>query len=63
MLRELLRRLADQERALANARDASTELCRQRVEREELELYLDGLVVPGQRRPTPAEMRDGRQSG
>ncbi|HET6652592.1 MAG TPA: hypothetical protein VFH10_08120 [Nocardioides sp.] len=40
MVRALLARLAGQERALANARAASTELSRQRVEREEVELFL-----------------------
>ncbi len=40
MIRALLARVAGQERALANARAASTELSRQRVEREEVELFL-----------------------
>ena len=39
-MRGLLARLASQERALANARAAATELSRQRVEREEVELFL-----------------------
>ena len=40
MIRGLLTRLAGQDRALANARTAATELSRRRVEREEVELYL-----------------------
>jgi hypothetical protein len=32
--------LISQERAVANAREASTELCRRRVERTEVELFL-----------------------
>ena len=39
-MRELLARLVGQDRALANARAAATELSRRRVEREEVELYL-----------------------
>lgn len=35
-----------QERALLNARDASTALSRRRVEREEVELYLRSRPVP-----------------
>ncbi len=44
-------RLADQETALTNARRASTQLLRRRVERDEVELYLDEqpAVVPEQR--------------
>jgi hypothetical protein len=34
----------DQSRALANARIASTELCRSRAEREEVDIYLARLV-------------------
>lgn len=33
----------DQSRAIANARMASTELCRSRAEREEVEIYLERL--------------------
>jgi hypothetical protein len=36
-------RLAGQERSLANARRASTEVSRRRVERDEVTIYLDGL--------------------
>ena len=35
-----LRALLGQERAIANARAAATELSRQRVEREEVEMFL-----------------------
>ena len=37
----LVRMLLSQKRALANARAASTELSRQRVQREEVELFLE----------------------
>jgi hypothetical protein len=40
MVRALLARLGGQERALANARSAATELSRRRVEREEVDLFL-----------------------
>ena len=40
IMRGLLRVLLGQERAIENARSACTELSRQRVEREEVELYL-----------------------
>lgn len=39
----LLRRIADQSRAVENARVASTELARRRVEREEVEIFLARL--------------------
>ena len=39
-MRELLRVLLGQERAIENARSACTALSRQRVEREEVELFL-----------------------
>ncbi|MGZ4436645.1 MAG: hypothetical protein ACXVWW_08550 [Nocardioides sp.] len=39
-MERLLRALLGQERALANARVAATELSRRRVEREEVELFL-----------------------
>jgi len=39
-MRGLLTRLVGQERALANARAAATELSQRRVEREEVELFL-----------------------
>ena len=42
--------LANQETALTNARRASTHLLRRRVERDEVELYLDDLDA----RPQPA---------
>jgi hypothetical protein len=40
MVRALLARLGSQDRALANARSAATELSRRRLEREEVELFL-----------------------
>ena len=36
----MLRRLVSKDRAVANAREASALLCRSRVEREEVALYL-----------------------
>ena len=62
-------RLADQETALTNARRASTQLLRKRVERDEVELYLDDLgnapaqasaqspAVPEQRAPRQVAQR------
>ncbi len=49
-MKELLRTLVSQDRAVANARTAATVMSRQRVEREAVELYfdrLDELVHPG----------------
>lgn len=43
---ELATRLSSQERAVANARSATTALSRARVERDAVELYLDGLREP-----------------
>ena len=43
LVKELLRALVSQGRSLANARGASTELSRARVEREEVEIYLHEL--------------------
>ncbi len=40
-MRELLRSLISQDRALANARRASTELSRWRVVRDEVEIFLE----------------------
>lgn len=40
---ELAARLSSQERAVGNARSATTALSRARVERDAVELYLDGL--------------------
>jgi hypothetical protein len=37
----LVRMLVSQDRAVANARSASTALSRQRLEREEVELFLE----------------------
>lgn len=39
-MRRLIAWLVSQERALENARDAATELCRLSVERREVEIYL-----------------------
>ena len=41
---DFLRRLISQDRAIANAREAATLLARRRVERVEVDLYLEGLV-------------------
>ena len=38
--------LARQDRALHNARRASTEVSRRRVERDEIDIYLDSLHEP-----------------
>ena len=38
--------LANQQRALDNARRASTEVSRRRVERDEVSIYLDALQSP-----------------
>jgi hypothetical protein len=40
-MRRLLRGLVGQERAIVNARTACTELSRRRVEREEVDLFLE----------------------
>jgi len=47
------------ERALANARQATTALSRARVEREEVELYLEQRYA----RPRPAVVADARVAG
>ena len=39
-MRRLIGWLVSQERAVVNAREAATELCRQSVERREVEIYL-----------------------
>ena len=44
-LSELLTRLTSQDRALANARSAATELSQRRVERLEIELFLSELAA------------------
>ena len=41
----LVTRLVSQDRAVDNARAAAVELCRQRVERREVEIYLDERSV------------------
>ena len=41
----LVARLVSQDRAVDNARAAAVELCRQRVERREVELYLEKRSV------------------
>jgi hypothetical protein len=46
-IRGLLRPVLSQDRALANAREASTLLARQSVEREEVRLFLEALAVQG----------------
>ena len=49
------------ERAVANARAAATELCRRRVERAEVELFLAAHAAAACRRspPTAAEAAGG----
>lgn len=42
-VREILRALASQDKAIANARASATVLSRGRVEREEVELYFEEL--------------------
>ena len=39
-MRRLIAWLVSQERAVENAREASTDLCRRSVERREVEIYL-----------------------
>ena len=46
-MRDIIRRLVSQDRALANAREASTLLSRRRVEREEVALFLQELAERG----------------
>jgi hypothetical protein len=41
----LVTRLVSQDRAVANARTAAVELCRRRVERREVEIYLEERSV------------------
>ena len=43
IVRELLGSLFGQEKAVANARSAATAMSRRRVERDEVELYLEEL--------------------
>jgi hypothetical protein len=45
---------ASNERAVANARAATTELSRRRVEREDVELYLAGRAARRTASPRPA---------
>jgi hypothetical protein len=40
--------LAGQDQALSNARRATTEVSRRRVERDEVDIYLDALDNPGE---------------
>ena len=54
-------RLADQETALTNARRASTQLLRKRVERDEVELYLDDLGQAPVLEPQVPEQRAAEQ--
>jgi hypothetical protein len=67
---ELAARLSSQERAMANARSATTALSRARVERDAVELFLDGLQespddhdVAGRSDEVPAQRRQHRASG
>jgi DNA-binding protein H-NS len=67
---ELAARLSSQERAMANARSATTALSRARVERDAVELFLEGLSEAtvdhdeGVRNDeVPAQRRQHRASG
>ena len=67
---ELAARLSNQERAVANARAATTELSRARVERDSVELFLHRLHEPsdvdddtGSGEEIPAQRREHRASG
>jgi hypothetical protein len=46
--------IAGQDRALSNARRASTEVSRRRVERDDVAIYLDGLTSPTAAQDVPA---------
>jgi hypothetical protein len=48
-MRRLIERLAGPERAVRNARTACTELSRRRLERDEVELFLEGLDARSRR--------------
>jgi len=52
--------LAGQDRALSNARRASTEVSRRRVERDEVTIYLDELDNPGGETSTQTSTQSGR---
>jgi hypothetical protein len=60
MVKGLLRAVVAQERALANARGAATELSRQRVEREEVALFLEQQDAA--RRGTPSTVPAARRA-
>jgi hypothetical protein len=49
VVRIFWKRVIGQERALANARAASTDLSRRRVEREEVELFLERRTITPRR--------------
>ena len=51
-------RLAAQDKALDNARRASTEVSRRRVERDEVSLYLEGLTPPARAEASANEWPD-----
>jgi len=63
-LKDLLGALMGQDRAVANARAAATELSRRRVEREEVALYLDARegAEPGDE-PAAARVPLPRRAG
>ena len=44
IVKELLWALIGQDRAVANARRAATEISRRRVEQQEVDLFLEGLT-------------------
>jgi hypothetical protein len=55
--------LASQERAVTNARRASTEVSRRRVERDEVTIYLDALENPPEPASTPGAAERARTGG
>lgn len=58
MARDLGQALSDQERALDNARRATTALSRKRVERDEVDLYLEDLEAAAQEAVDAATAQD-----
>ncbi len=56
--RELMARVSSQERSVANARSATTELSRARVERNDVELFLEQrLADAGEAADAEVELR------
>jgi hypothetical protein len=59
IVRELLWALLGQEKAVANARTAATVLSRRRVERDEVELYLESLDAVADPEPVSPDVWSG----